>query len=627
MTDTSTYSPQGSPVGSYDQSLIPARVTSVASYAGAGGISRMGGVPVPDAITIEWLVSRLAEMTAADYHVNRKFFEGDHWQEATQWTGPRPEPTEVDSRRALAAIQRSFVSRNCIREVVQRSANGVIAREPAWSLTTRARHNSSDGLTTIEDELRTEGEALLTSWWDRVNAGDQIAQCIEKALMGKRAALRLYIPPGVLTQDSTLNIPKGDFEAALDAIELEALEPDEGGVIVDRSSKRRYGTYIYYAADDKQRAELVFVDDVTGDTVIRIIEPDPNEISANRNTATTIVIGSANNPPVAATATNGATIVGDQTITEARLQLGKRLTIHELQLDQLVTEQVRQLQRAVNKALTMGDHNVEVAGFVERTIFNGQMPGHFENDPYRPGRQRFVRDEYQAGGGAVNFINGIPSYDAQGEFKGVATPSMSIRNPSLPDAFERTERMFYAALLDECHQAHYLLAGSEYVSGESRVQSRAEYADALRKVKKQVDATGRWLLETVLSLAAWFAQEPEKYADMRAVFSSRVVVGPATAEAVRTAIELRSAGGLSREGLMERTDVEDIDAEVRRIENETAQGISQPARSSGRPGDGLATLPQNQQGRRNTSNRQRRQNDDAPIANERRNGSPAAITT
>jgi hypothetical protein len=588
MTDV--YSPYSKPVGSFDQSLIPTSITSYLSTGSVYGVARYEAVPPPGELTVDWIATRLRQMTAPDYHVNRLFFEGDHWQDAAQWSGPAPNPSERDAGLALAAIRRSFVSRNCIRETTTREANGVLSREPSWYLTNKAPRGSDEPLTAEEEVLRQQGEALLTDWWDRTNAGEIMSNAAVMALLGKRAALRLYVPPGLLTEDGRLPIARGDFESALNSIELEAVAPDEGGVIIDRASKREYGAFLFKTVEGIQHAEVVFTErqpqlstDKPPETIIRIIE-------GQGNTATASSYRSSGENTTVLMATDGTALLVDTKFREARMQIGGRLTVFDLCTEQLITEQVRELQRAINKALTMGDHNIEVAGFVERTIFNGQMPGHYEPDPNRSGRQRFVRDDYTTGGGAINFINGIPVYDENGQVKGVANPTMHVRQPTLPDAFEKTERWYYAALLDECHQAHYLLAGSEYVSGESRIQSRAEYVEALRKLKKIVDASGRWLLETLLALGGWLAQQPLYFEPMRATFACRLVPGPATAEGTRSAIELRAAGGLSREGMMERTDIEDIDAEIRRINNEEEAGVVTPDKSSGRPGDGVAAI-------------------------------------
>jgi hypothetical protein len=68
------------------------------------GVSRYDAVPPLDELTVGWIETRLQQMTAPDYHINRLFFEGDHWQEASQWSGPAPAAGERDAGLALAAI-------------------------------------------------------------------------------------------------------------------------------------------------------------------------------------------------------------------------------------------------------------------------------------------------------------------------------------------------------------------------------------------------------------------------------------------------------------------------------------------------------------------------------------------
>jgi hypothetical protein len=63
------------------------------------------------------------------------FYQGDHWQNGAGWVGPRPMAGEEGEAEILSMIQLGFVSRNVIKEIVDRHARGVVGFEPAWRFT------------------------------------------------------------------------------------------------------------------------------------------------------------------------------------------------------------------------------------------------------------------------------------------------------------------------------------------------------------------------------------------------------------------------------------------------------------------------------------------------------------
>jgi hypothetical protein len=175
MTSYDVYSPTTRPIGSYDSTLIPTRITQ---RGGIVYVNKLGAPLLPDdaELTVGWLMSRLADMTANDYSLNRLYYDGDHWQMAEGWSGPRPDAGERDAGLALRAIERSFVSKNCIKEVTSRTTNSILSREPSWFLTNKSARGSNETLTAAEEALRREGEAVLTEWWDRTNAAEVLSQ-------------------------------------------------------------------------------------------------------------------------------------------------------------------------------------------------------------------------------------------------------------------------------------------------------------------------------------------------------------------------------------------------------------------------------------------------------------------
>lgn len=132
------------------------------------------------------------------------------------------------------------------------------------------------------------------------------------------------------------------------------------------------------------------------------------------------------------------------------------------------------------------------------------------------------------------------------------------------------------------------MSGDGSASAVSRVQARADYLNSLLLTKTELDAALRWLLETALAMASYFAGLPGRYSDLRIFASCKVDTGPLTPEERRVIIEEYQAGQRSRESTMYLLGVEDVDAEIARIEAEEAKSLAvQQARA-----DVAATLVQ-----------------------------------
>lgn len=548
--------------------------------------SRLVAIPAPEKITIEWIETKIREHTDPNYGINRLFYDGDHWQDANGWTGPMPPTSDPDYRTIRDTVIKSFVSKNCIAEVTNRKAEGAVGREPSWYFTTAEVRAAAESTSDTQSSLIDELEAFVTKWWDDNDVPGTIKELVIDALLGGRACMRVYIPPGLLDADGTFNdVPTGDMTAALERIFVHSVKPHEGAVLVNRDNMQPYGLYIYKDEDNTTHGETVYTDGLGKDalTIIKTVHGQKHQSASSLSEPTSYSAG--NDPAQVQTLdgpTNGVTAQlpsSDEADSPPGVPLGGRLTIFELEVPKLITVQVRSQQKAINKSLTMGDRNSELGGFLERTIFNGQMPGHYEDDPNRAGKKVFVRDPYETGASAVNFIRGLPRTNEKGEMVGYETPSMMYRDPVSPKTFQETYLLFYTALLQEVAQVHYLMASEQYASAESRKQARDDFEKSLLDLARNLNAMLRWLLETVVTYAAWIAQVETKYEGLRAVANTRINPGPATADTITSAIALREAGGLSREGMMEESGVDDVDGEIARIEREEEEGIIPPGQA------------------------------------------------
>jgi hypothetical protein len=484
-----------------------------------------------DTLTIAQIQQALTKATPADYAPNVLFYSGDHWQNGQGWVGPQPPVGDPAAPQVLAEIKRAFVSSNKVKEITGRHVGGCVGREPAWALTVRRPLKEKQNPTQAELKLIDEAEALLTEWWDERGIHRVLRETTATLLLSSRAALRLFVPAGVLIDG---RIPEADMRTALMQLYLAHPTPAQALVIVDADTQQRCGVYLYQK-DSHTIAELTYLDEA-GNTVLRIVREQ----------------------------------TGEATDPDAMLPLNGQLLIFEMRRDLLITQQIRENQGQLNLAKTMMGRNVVQGGFLERIILNGQMPGSWVDDTTVAGGKRFVPAPFRTGAGTTNFIAGATYTDEDGKTH-VASPSVVYRDPVKVDTFQATEQAAYRSILEEAHQLHALISGDATASGESRKQARSDFERDLELTAPEVSRAVRWLLETVLAIASALAGQPGRYAALRASCTARIDTGPLSSDEISQVQSL--AGGkqlLSQETGMSRIGVEDTDAEKALIAAETA---------------------------------------------------------
>jgi hypothetical protein len=507
-----------------------------------------------DSLTLQSIAERAKSTpTAPGATQNRRFYDGDHWQEGTAWQGPQPAADDPAGLAAMVEIKRAFVSKNAIREVAGRHVAGVVGREPAWGFTPKRPIKTGKQPTKAEQTLIDEAEAALTTWWDERGGLALLQEAAATLLLTGRASVRLFVPPGLMV-DGVVP-PSNDLAEQLGRIFLHHPAPDMATVIVDAATQQRCSVYCYREGE-QERAEISYEDMATGETVLAILG-------------------------------------GEGRITEVRLPLGGHLLMGEALRQAIVTEQVRSAQMQLNLARTMEGRNAVQGGFLERIVLGGQMPGEYVDDPTATPdsegrRRRFKPKAMRIGAGRTNWIAGIPIKDpATGNVTGYTTPSVVYRDPVSPETFQATSRGAYLAILEEVSQLHAAIAGDATASGTSREQARADFEKSLGPTKAQIDKLGRWLLETALTLASHFAGQPKRFEGLRAVMDCRIDTGPLGSEERRALLEQHEKGALSLETLLAMLGVEDVKAELTRIAAEKAAARQQAPAAQG--GEGTRT--------------------------------------
>ncbi len=486
--------------------------------------------------------------------VNIGLLNGDHWQNADMWTGPRPIVDDPRYGVKMEAIKNAFVSRNVIGEAVGRHTSGVLGRELHWRFTVERPLEAVEvidpitGETVMEDGEPTdeeqaligEAEAFMTAWWDKREVPEILQNMLDGALVAKRSPLRLHVPPGL--RDKNGNLPTGTLDQCLDYIWLQHLGTNEdtldqqvpsATVYTDKNTRRDVGIFTYKEGgeegegQEEERAELSYVDE-QGNTVLRIVGREVN-------------------------------------VTKPFLMpLGGRLTIYELTRKWLVTPQVVSQQKSLNKTLTMQGRNDDLGGFLERTYLGVEWP--MEKDPVT-GEETDTPKIMNVGAGAMNILQGEKWTDEKGNMH-VTTPQVIYRDPVSPQTFIDSAMATYLAILSETQQLHYASASDAAVSGESRKQAREAFKSDLQHSGGKVESAARWVLETTLAMASFFAGQPNRFEGLRAYVQCRIDLGPLSADDMRMSAEMYERGVWALETAQSATGIEDVDAENARIERE-----------------------------------------------------------
>jgi hypothetical protein len=494
------------------------------------------------------------------------FFRGDHWQKGTAWVGPKPDPNDNESDAALENIRREFSSRNVIKEVVTRHRDGVIGREIEWSFLPRRSMPTGTTPTAEEQKRIDEAHALMTEWWNERGIGTILQYAIDTLLVGGRSVLRIYVPPAELEElDGEAEnsprqtvVPRADLQTSLKRIFL--LHPDynQAGVVTDAVTMRQVGLYVYQIRGERF-VEISYLDK-DGQTITRVVGGNATDQSAEGQ--------------------RQEQQKNDGTNSSDPMPLSRHLTIYEMWHDPLVTDQLKQNQKALNRTKTLRGHAMNEAGFPETNLLNVNLPGTLEPDPQRPGGTRFVPDPIKRGASVINSWVGVEVTSEDGK-KSIAKPSIQRSDPVKIESFTKSERADYEDMLGEVEQTHVLIEGDATSAAIARIQSKAGFRRKMLPTKTQVDGMARWLLETVLTMAAVFSGEPDRFGDLRANADCQLDTGPVTPEEITVAASMGDRGYWSRARVQRLSGVEDTAAEDSQIEDDRKRFPPPPLTKAG----------------------------------------------
>lgn len=531
-------------------------------------------------------------------------YDGNHWQGGWGWIGPKPHPQldgPTDIQEAVTDIMNGFVSRNVVREIARRFRRAAMGREPRWALVPRdmsalkqadpdAGDDDDDETTPVEPEptptadptsrarqrqqqrrrtrakskrakpkipkelqsLIDEASRAITLWWDERGVHELLQKFITTLQMPSgRAAMRIYLPDGFRTTVVGENGARTrrlagstSLDDALAKLYPEHPLPTQSVVYEDPQTKRKCGVTIYSVPDESNSAgrvvvELTYLDDAGAQTIVRTLTGD-----------------------------------AEQSSSAGGVDLGGRLLMYEATMEPIITEQMIEMQRALNLALTMLPRNITTSGFLSRIITNGKLPGHWEVvDGKRTGK--YIVDELPIFGPSMtNYIKGEEVKNKDGTST-LANVGVHESPPVDPTPTIHGVRGIYESMLEEGEQDHVLDRGADNAnSGRSKEQGRAGFESASDEIATRVNRMGRWLLETLLACAEVLMGQPGKYTSkLRVVFECRTKVGPVSTDERASYINAYEKGVIALETAQEAIGVYDVDAERDKIEAQEGGAI------------------------------------------------------
>lgn len=484
------------------------------------------------------LVAKIPKRAAIGQEV-QDFLNGDHIRNGDSWLGDLPKDAETRTK-----MLKAVVSENVLDEVLEGHIGGVLGREPRWGYIpntirrARRRGRMPTDAQSAANPLGEQADEAVTDWWDERKILDLLQQGATKMLAEERAPLRVFIPPGLRDENGT--IPRCEsVEQALRYIYVDTPSPESAGVYLDPDTRMQLSVYSY-TRDQQSYVDVSYLDE-TGKTVLRVLS-------------------------------NGQ----DATPDEQVFDLHGRLFLYDMtRRKAFITPLMLGEQKGVMQALTQLLRNVQLAGNRQIDYFNVKPPGEWvEAQPGDPNAQDgkvFKAGTIKRGAGASNMYQTVEVINEKGEVIGYASADYLVLDPVEVTAFRETRAIFREAIYGQAQQLHRLVVGDATLSGKSRTEMRADFRTSLEMSKTPIDDAGRWLLETVLFLAAELMQVPMTYQDLRAEFGCIVDTGPLTPEEQDQIRANVLAGLTSEETGMSQIGHADVTAEKARIAADRAE--------------------------------------------------------
>lgn len=442
-----------------------------------------------------------------DYYLGKTF---------NYWTGPKPPASHVKYSSVITQLNKIFQSYNLIKEIINYYRDTLIGQQFNWYLS-QNKEKATEA---------TEAEEILNLWWkwqyqlnfiSNLNRIDPLSDAIISMLVNNISDsgigvgyLRLYQPKKLLNnpleyKSYVLHSPPYDSIA---------VERDDDGFI-------EYATY----------------NCVQGQETYKLLDSGLCEITDYEGNVSTV-------------------------------DLGGSIPIFELRGESLLTNSLKECQNSINKTLTLKGENLNYAGFLERVILNGQMPGEWIPDASSPSGERFVPTESLTyGANTVNFIQGLPLGDPRNP-DGYTNPSISYREPIGSDAFKQSLDIDIQTMYMSAGLGHLLTVSDGSLSGVSRESIKTSFETRLKSYQLTTENCLESVFNTMIKLLNLGSYE--------ATVQLNPALGKPLPEYSKLTIEKYNAGLISRNSAMVELGIKDPDSEIELIKREQEEEVDIP---------------------------------------------------
>jgi hypothetical protein len=482
------------------------------------------------------------------YTANRAFVEqNDHWQNGIYWPSAGTVSPAMKAK-ILQAVSPQFTPVDAIGEVLDNVANGLLEQE---ALVTFAPIAPVDPAKTAESEKQAAEIAtmveLLSGWWDRVSFWEACRDATRRSRWSTRGALRAWITPARLTDvgQGKKAIPRDlAFVDALAAIQIMSPDPSCGMVYIDRSTQQRAALFTFTNGPkdaEKKSAEIWYIE---GDkTIVRIVED------------------------------------GSDQAQTFEVEMGQRLPMTQMIAKLLIKDSVRRQQNRLNFFETILVRLGETAGFRERYTTNAMPSGAWLDTAPTDGPPLETRTvdgktwylhavPRQLGAAITTDLRGVTVDDPSTGKQSIATPGVTVIEPTDPDFAIRSADHARETILRECKQGHLANQSQAQTSGNAYVQARAVHEKDLNSTKGPLEGMIRDMLESVIALAEFMTKGGSALGEggsflkrYRCVVNLHVDAGPVSPDEQAQIVVQYQAGLISDDTAMSRLGVEDTSAE------------------------------------------------------------------
>ena len=514
-----------------------------------------------------------------------KYYEGDWWNNGQGYIGPIPSKDNEDRSSIIKTIRESFVSRNVLKEVLDRAVDGLLSKSPDWKIysrqdlinstinaqkrreqiqqrldmTNRAIDNilngdvidsTSEDITEEKVDPRlAEAEVIINLLWEEAGIGEFLKNVITEELNTSKGAARYYIPYKFI--EKGFDDKKTEFVDVIKYVKLEKLDNAQLSVSEDEGDKLSVAKIeINDLFEDrvisKENIEISFTDD-DDKTYLAILDDTVVKKGKRRKSKKKVL------------ETIDEIIENLEQYGEVSdpISLDGNLFHYEFNGEPLTTEQLIQNNKALNLALSLGVNVLVEGGFPEMATTNVE----FGND-----------ETIKRGPRTLNNFIGQQSVTAEGEIQ-FQDPGVFFKDPTTLKSFIEGESLYYRQCLSEGKQLFVLISADALASGESRIQARQDFLKKIQRYKPGLDRFGSWVLTTGLHLVAALAGKDGHFEGLQVAFDSKIYAGELSADEKNVVISQYEKGLISRESAVVLLGTEDPIIEIDMIRADKAEAM------------------------------------------------------